>query len=113
MSRKSIELTANAVDEVRKILAAQNLEPGTLLRIGILGGGCSGLQYSLGFDTHFDPKTDVRYDFGEVSLVTEKKFDLHLEGTDIDFIETPYSKGFSIENPNYPKSAGCAGCGGH
>lgn len=109
----SILLTATAVDEVRKIKTAQELGEETVLRIGILGGGCSGLQYSLGFDDQFDPKIDTRYDFGEVSLITQKKFDLHLDGTEIDFVETPYSKGFSIENPNYPKSAGCPGCGGH
>ncbi|MGL6226810.1 MAG: HesB/IscA family protein [Thermoguttaceae bacterium] len=108
----SIELTPLAVEEVQKVLTAQTLSPENMLRISILGGGCSGLQYSLGFDLHFDPKVDTKYDFGGVSLITEKKFDLHLDGTVVDFVDTPISKGFSIENPNYPRSFGCAGCGG-
>ncbi|MGL6194985.1 MAG: HesB/IscA family protein [Thermoguttaceae bacterium] len=108
----SIILTPKAVEEVQKVKDAQNLGPETQLRISILGGGCSGMQYSLGFDSQFDPKIDIKYDFGDVSVMTAKKYDLHLEGTQIDFVETPYSTGFSIENPNYPRSAGCAGCGG-
>ena len=108
----SINLTPAAVTEVRNVMTAQNLDPEAMLRIGILGGGCSGMQYSLGFDTQYDPKVDVRYDYGDVKLVTAKKYDLYFEGTDIDYVETEYSKGFSIENPNFPKSLGCPGCGG-
>jgi len=109
----SIILTEPAVSEVKKILAEKEMGPDTFLRMSILGGGCSGLQYSLGFDTEFDPKADVKFDQeGGVSVVTQKKFDLHLEGTEIDFLDTPTARGFSIENPNYPKGAGCAGCGG-
>lgn len=111
--QNSIILTPEAITEVRNIKASQELGPETFLRVGILGGGCSGMQYSLGFDTEFDPKVDVRYDYGDISLVTAKKYDLHLEGTEISFVETPYSKGFSIDNPNFPKTSGCPGCGGH
>lgn len=112
--QNSIILTPGAITEVKNIKDSQNLGSETFLRIGILGGGCSGMQYSLGFDSEFDPKVDVKYDYDDnISLVTAKKFDLHLEGTEIDFVETPYSKGFAIENPNFPKSSGCPGCGGH
>ncbi len=109
----SILLSPTAITEVKNVKDAQNLSPETLLRIGILGGGCSGLQYSLGFDEQFDPKIDVKYDFDGVSLVTHKKYDLHLDGTEIDFVDTPMSRGFTIENPNYPSTGGCPGCGGH
>lgn len=110
----SILLTEPAVNEVKKIMTEREMEEGTFLRMSIMGGGCSGLQYSLGFDSTFDPKTDVKFEqTGDVSVVTEKKFDLHLDGTEIDFLDTPTARGFSIENPNYPKGAGCAGCGGH
>jgi iron-sulfur cluster assembly protein len=109
----SIHLTEPAVSEVKRILVEQEQVPDTFLRMSILGGGCSGLQYSLGFDTGFDPKTDVKFDqTNGVSVVTQKKFDLHLDGTEIDFLDTPTACGFSIENPIYPKGAGCAGCGG-
>jgi len=108
----SIILTDAAAEEVKAVMAAR--EPGTnaFLRMSILGGGCSGLQYSLSFDTEYDPKTDAKYEQHGVFVVTKKKFDLHLEGTEVDFLDTPTARGFSIENPNYPKGAGCAGCGG-
>lgn len=108
-----LNMSPAAVDEVKKIIAAQQLPDGTFLRIAILGGGCSGMQYSLGFDNSFDPETDTKYDFDGVALVTAKKFDLHFGGTEIDFLDNPSGRGFTIENPNFPKAAGCAGCGGH
>ena len=109
----SIILTDPAASEVKRILLEKEMGADTFLRMSILGGGCSGLQYSLGFDTEFDPKVDVKFDQAEgVSVVTQKKFDLHLDGTEVDFLDTPTARGFSIENPNYPKGAGCAGCGG-
>ncbi|MCL2624074.1 MAG: iron-sulfur cluster assembly accessory protein [Planctomycetaceae bacterium] len=110
----SIILTEPAVNEVKKIMSDKEVAAGTFLRMAIMGGGCSGLQYSLGLDAEFNPKNDVRFEQeGGVSVVTEKKFDLHLDGTEIDFLDTPTARGFSIENPNYPKGAGCAGCGGY
>ncbi|MDR1385151.1 MAG: iron-sulfur cluster assembly accessory protein [Planctomycetaceae bacterium] len=110
----SIILTDPAVNEVKKIMEERELGTNPFLRMSILGGGCSGLQYSLGFDTEFHSKNDVKYEQKDgVAVVTQKKFDLHLEGTEIDFLNTEYARGFSIENPNYPKEAGCAGCGGH
>ena len=110
----SIILSESAASEVKKIMTERELASGSFLRMSIMGGGCSGLQYSLGFDAAFDPKTDVRFDWNDgVSIVTEKKYDLHLDGTEIDFLDTPTARGFSIENPNYPKGIGCAGCGGY
>ncbi len=109
----SITMSSAAVGEVKTIKSAQNLGDETFLRISILGGGCSGMQYALNFDTEFNPEVDAHYDFDGVRLATMKKFDPHFDGTDIDFVDLPYGKGFTIENPNFPKSAGCPGCGGH
>ena len=86
-------------------------EEGAVLRMGIGGGGCSGLQYSLGFDTEFDPAVDTRFDQNGVPLVTTKKFALHLDGTTIDFQDGPMGRGFAVDNPNYVSR--CPGCGGH
>ena len=106
-----ITMTPSAASEVKRIKETQSLGDDTFLRIGILGGGCSGMQYSLSFDTHFDSVADTKYIFGDVILVTAKKFDPHFEGTDIDFVDGVTGRGFSIDNPNFPKGAGCAGCG--
>ena len=107
----SISITPAAVSEVQRIKASQNLDSGTFLRISILGGGCSGMQYALNFDTEFDVVVDTKYDFDNIMLATQKKFDPHFDGTKIDFIESPAGSGFVIENPNFPKFAGCAHCG--
>ena len=107
----TISITPTAVDEVKRIKALQSLDGSTFLRISILGGGCSGMHYALNFDTDFDDAADTKYDFGDVTLATQKKFDPHFDGTEIDFVNSPMGSGFAIENPNFPKSAGCAGCG--
>ena len=109
----SIIMTPSAVSEVQKIREAQNLGPENHIRVIIVGGGCSGMQYSLGFDHEFDPRLDTRYDFDDVAVVTRKEFDLFLDGTEISFVDTPTAKGFAVDNPNFPAGAGCAGCGGH
>ena len=109
----SITVTPSAVNEVKRIRELQSLDGDTFLRIGILGGGCSGMQYSLNFDTVFEAAIDTKYNFDDVMLATRKKFDPHFDGTEIDYVESPMGGGFVIENPNFPKAAGCAGCGRH
>jgi iron-sulfur cluster assembly protein len=107
----TISITSAAQDEVKRIKISQNLGDETFLRISILGGGCSGMQYALNFDTAFDVAVDTKYDFNGVTLATQKKFDPHFDGTEIDFVDFPTGRGFVIENPNFPKFAGCAHCG--
>jgi iron-sulfur cluster assembly protein len=108
----AVTLTETAANEIKQILESQDLEAGTFLRMGVAGGGCSGLQYSLGFDTELDPAVDACFEQHGIKLVTMKKFALHLDGTTIDFKYGPMGRGFSIDNPNYA-SGGCPGCGGH
>lgn len=108
----AITLTEPAADEIRRVMTSQQCEDGTSVRVGIAGGGCSGLQYTMGFDGEFDSKIDARYEQHGVAVVTRKKFDLHLDGTVVDFKDGPTGRGFAVENPNYPKSGGCPGCGG-
>jgi iron-sulfur cluster assembly protein len=109
----AITLTETAAGEIKRYMADQKVEEGSVLRVGVSGGGCSGLQYSLGFETGFDPAVDAQYAQHGVTLVTAKKMALHLDGTTIDFQEGPMGRGFSIENPNAPRGGGCPGCGHH
>lgn len=109
----AITITESAAEEIKRIMTSQNLESDTVLRMGVAGGGCSGLQYSLGFDTNYDAEADAKYDCHGVPLVTKRKMALHLDGTTIDFQDGPMGRGFAIDNPNYPRGGGCSGCGGH
>jgi len=109
----AITLTETAAGEMKRYMEAQKVEEGSVLRVSIAGGGCAGMQYSLGFFGDFDPKVDVRYEQHGVPLVTSKKMALYLDGTTIDFKDGPMGRGFAIENPNAPAGGGCPGCGGH
>jgi len=109
----AITLTESAANEIKRYREAQKVEDDAVLRMAIAGGGCSGLQYSLGFQTDYDPALDARYEQHGVALVTRKKMALHLDGTKIDFLDGPMGRGFAIENPDQPAGGGCPGCGGH
>jgi iron-sulfur cluster assembly accessory protein len=103
----SVMLTEKAASEVKKIIVDQKLDPATVLRVGVAGGGCSGFQYSLGFDTQFDPQADTKTDQHGVAVVVDKKSDLFLDGTTLDFHEGIDKRGFTFNNPNAKKSCGC------
>jgi iron-sulfur cluster assembly protein len=103
----AVSLTERAAQEVKKIMDDQKMAPETLLRVGVVGGGCSGFQYSLGFDQNYDAKMDSKYDCHGVNLVVDKKSALYLDGTKVDFYEGLEKRGFTFENPNAVKSCGC------
>ena len=103
----AIVLTEKAVKEVQRIMDDQKLEPGTVLRVGVVGGGCSGFSYSLGFDKSFDEKTDSKYDFSGLPVVVDKKSSLFLDGTTVDFYDGIERRGFTFDNPNAVKTCGC------
>ena len=109
----AITLTEAAAGEINRYRETQKVDEAAFLRMGVAGGGCSGLQYTLGFETDFDPAVDARYEQHGVAIVTQKKMALHLDGTTIDFCSGPMGQGFSIENPNVPRGGGCPGCGHH
>ena len=103
----AVALTERAAQEVKKIIEEQKFDASTVLRVGVAGGGCSGFQYSLGFDQKFDEKTDSKFDCHGVTLVVDKKSALYLDGTTVDFYEGLEKRGFTFENPNATKSCGC------
>ena len=103
----AIELTERAAVEVKKIIAEQKLEEGTVLRIGVTGGGCSGFSYALGFDTNYDDEKDSKTSQHGIDVVVDRKSSLYLDGTKLDFYEGLDKRGFTFDNPNAVKSCGC------
>lgn len=76
------------------------------LRVGVVGGGCSGLSYNLDFDNEIKPMDQVFEDNG-VKVVTDLKSFLYLVNTELDFSDGLNGKGFYFNNPNASRSCGC------
>lgn len=99
-----IEVTSSATEKIRGMLAAEN--PGGLLRLGVVGGGCSGLQYKFRYERQ--PRAnDSVFDAGGVRLCVDPKSYKFLDGMTLDYVETILEQRFLFKNPNAGKSCGC------
>lgn len=99
-----IQLTQQAIEEVKRLLSKQG-KPGTGLRVGVRGGGCSGLSYELGFGAK--KESDNEFDFSGVKVFIDPKSSLYLKGITVDFSDGLESRGFKFINPNAQKTCGC------
>ncbi|SRR5579883_203498 len=101
-----ITLTEKASSEVRKIME-QNKIPETYgLRVGVKGGGCSGLSYSLGFDSEARENDKIIMKDG-IRIFVDPKSLFYLSGTQLDFTDGLNGRGFVFNNPNASKTCGC------
>lgn len=103
----SVTITEKAALEIKRVITDKKMADETVLRIGVAGGGCSGFQYSLGFDTAVDSVKDDLSEQHGVTVAVDKKSDLFLDGTTIDFYDGIEKRGFTFDNPNAVKSCGC------
>jgi len=103
----AITLTERAAKEVKKVLEEQKQSHQTMLRVGVVGGGCSGFSYDLKFDDKYDEKLDSKTVQHDVTVVVDKKSALYLDGTTVDYYEGLEKRGFTFDNPNAVKSCGC------
>jgi len=101
----ALALTDNAVKQVKQLMEAQKLE-NVYLRVGVKGGGCSGLSYSLEFDNEIGPH-DKKFDIDGVQVVCDKKSYLYLNGTTLDYVTQGLTGGFTFLNPQAKSSCGC------
>ncbi len=99
-----IEVTPKAVEKIRAAFASQGVEGA--LRLGVLGGGCSGLSYQFKFDTK-QRRTDNLFEFDGVKILVDPKSLLYLKGMTLDWKDSLIQSGFVFENPNAKKSCGC------
>jgi iron-sulfur cluster assembly accessory protein len=103
----AIILTEKAAGEVKRVREEQKLQDDTFLRIGVVGGGCSGFSYTMGFDSAYDATADSQYDYHGVKVVIDKKSSLYLDGATVDWYEGLERRGFTFDNPNAVKTCGC------
>ncbi len=102
----AIQLTEKAAAEVLRAREEAKLDE-QYLRIGVVGGGCSGFSYSLQFDTNYDAEKDSKFTLHGVDVVVDKKSSLYLDGTTIDWFDELGRRGFAFNNPNAVKTCGC------
>jgi iron-sulfur cluster assembly protein len=100
----AIEVTPKAVDKIRTSFEKQGVQGG--LRLGVLGGGCSGLSYQFKFETK-PRETDHVFEFDGVQVYVDPKSMVFLDGMILDYKESLMQSGFAFENPHATKSCGC------
>ena len=99
-----IELTEKAQLKVKELIQSQ--KPGTFLRVGVRGGGCSGMLYDVKFDDKISDK-DQSFEIHGVKVVCDLKSSLYLVGMTVDYSDELLSGGFKFVNPNAKGSCGC------
>lgn len=100
-----VSLTEGAAKELRKLKQQQELSDEFGLRIGVEGGGCSGMNYILGFDQKKDG--DQEFFLDGIKIYMHKAHGLYLAGMQIDFQDGLNSRGFTFNNPNASSTCGC------
>jgi iron-sulfur cluster assembly accessory protein len=100
-----VSLTPNAVTKVREIMAQQNPVPSGL-RIGVVGGGCSGFSYSMSFE-NTPGMMDKVFDMDSLKVYVDATSVMYLNGCIVDYVETLEGAGFKFENPNVKSTCGC------
>jgi iron-sulfur cluster assembly protein len=100
-----ISLTSRALVEVRNIIEEKKVPTEYGLRIGVQGGGCSGMSYLLGFDKAKD--NDEVYDLDGLRLIMDKKHAMYVLGMEVDFQDGLNARGFVFNNPQAKSTCGC------
>ena len=100
-----IKLSASAVAEVKRLMGEEGFDTATFLRIGVKGGGCSGLSYVLGFDK--PEADDETYDIEGIPVLMKAAHGIYLFGMEVDYSDGLNSRGFVFKNPNASSSCGC------
>jgi iron-sulfur cluster assembly accessory protein len=101
-----VSLTETAATKIRELQAEEPEGEAAVLRIAIQGGGCSGFEYALGFDTGVQ-EGDEANEFHGVTVVVDPLSAPYIKGATIDFVDTLQESGFKIDNPNVSASCGC------
>lgn len=101
----TLKVTPSAVKEAKRLIAVQGVA-GAVVRIGVQGGGCSGLSYNLNFDTKVSEYDEVIEADG-VKFVVDAKSALFLKGTTLDYVSALMGGGFKFVNPNAKSTCGC------
>ncbi|HSB92371.1 MAG TPA: iron-sulfur cluster assembly accessory protein [Flavitalea sp.] len=100
-----VTFTSSAVNEITRLMKEDGFDTRTLLRVGVKGGGCSGMTYVLGFDERTE--NDEVYEAEGFNFIMNRSHGLYLMGMNIDWQGGLNSRGFTFTNPNASKTCGC------
>ena len=100
-----LTLTHKAQGKVKEILDSQP-EPFAGLRVQVVGGGCSGFQYHMGFEKQENSGDEI-LDLGGFKVFVDRGSSMYLDGTEIDWVEALTGSGFKFNNPNAKSTCGC------
>ena len=101
-----ITMTDKAKERVETLMTEEGLSEDYFVRVGVVGGGCSGLSYKLDFDNEAQPGDQIFFDKG-IKIVTDIKSFLYLCDTELDYTAGLNGKGFHFNNPNASRTCGC------
>ena len=101
-----IDVTTEAAQQIHSLLCEDGKAETHGLRLKVIGGGCSGLQYQLSFDDSVR-EIDSEIEFEGIRVIVDEKSALYLVGSRLDFVDTLQESGFKIENPNASNTCGC------
>jgi iron-sulfur cluster assembly protein len=101
-----VTVTENAAQQIKRLLDQEGKVVTHALRMKVIGGGCSGLQYQLMFDDT-EKEGDSEIASGGVRVVVDEKSAIYLVGTTLDYVDSLMESGFKIENPNASTTCGC------
>jgi iron-sulfur cluster assembly accessory protein len=101
-----VTLTPKAVEMVRQVRAREGLPDTHALRVGVVGGGCSGFSYQLDFDGESRPDDQV-FDYDGVQVRVDGASAQYLHGVQIDYVQSLHGGGFKFSNPNATHTCGC------
>jgi len=100
-----VTLTSRAVVEIKRLMAEEGFDTSKKLRIGVKGGGCSGMSYILGFDDK--QAADETFETDGLSYLMNPGHGIYLMGMEVDWQDGLNSRGFTFTNPNASKTCGC------
>jgi iron-sulfur cluster assembly accessory protein len=100
-----VSFTENALLELKRIMNEESFDHSMYLRVGVKGGGCSGLSYVLGFDKL--EEDDEQFEVQGIKVIMKKAHGLYLSGMQIDFGSGLNARGFIFNNPNASSACGC------
>ncbi|HYK55278.1 MAG TPA: iron-sulfur cluster assembly accessory protein [Flavisolibacter sp.] len=105
MIQSPVKFTEGAIGEVKRLINEPGFDASQYLRVGVKGGGCSGMSYILGFDAKKD--NDMVYEENGLTFIIEKSHEMYLYGMEIDWQGGLNSRGFTFKNPNASTTCGC------